>query len=173
VIKNFEIVGLQLQAAYGAMLPTMVKSIVNRELDEGIWLDGYELAVTPKELSLDESNELLRIILTANPECKINIEVLSGVVEKELPQGTFARLTWLVAEDATFVITDSLRVARFKGSSMMWCTPRISYDGIKLIEVANEEVHGLCWHLSKSYEPDEPFRLDLENGTILTGTIIE
>ena len=173
MIEESEIIGLQLQAAYGAMLPDLIKSLVNRELDAGIWLDGYELAVTPNELNLDESNELLKIILTANPQYKINIEALSGIIEHELPQGSFARLTWLVAEDATFVISDSLRVARFRYSDMIWCTPRISYDGIKLKEIKNNEVHGLCWHLSKSYDPDEPFCLDLKNGTILIGTIIE
>ena len=172
MITESEIVDLQLHANYGSMMPVIVKTLVNRELDDGVYLDGYETAVTKNDLNHDEGLELMEIILTANPKARINIKKLSSVIDKELPQSAFAKVSWLVDKDASFVMTDSLRVAKIKGTNVLWCSSRISYDGIILKEIKKNKVYGLGWLLSESYEPDEQFCVDLNSGKVLSGQIV-
>ena len=172
MIEEHEIVEAQLEFAFGSLMPMLIKSIVNRELDAGIWHDGFESAVTKDDLCHDQGLELLNIILRIYPSYRINIDNLMHAVEFVLPQSSLTKPAWLVAEDASFVITDSLRVARFKGANLIWGTRRISYDGIKIIEINNGRVNGLSWHLSRSHSPDVPFCIDFESGELLTGTIV-
>ena len=172
MIEETEIIDAQLECAFGSSMPLIIKSIVNRELDAGIWIDGFESAVTKDALNHDQGLELLNIIIESYPSYRININELKHAVEYVLPQSTLTKPTWLIADDATFVITDSLRVARFHGSNLRWGTPRISYDGIKLIEIKNGYVNGLSWHLSRSHTPDVPFCIDFESGELLSGTVV-
>ena len=172
MITEPEIVDLQLHANYGSMMPLIVKDIVNRELDAGVWQDGYETAVTENDLNNEQGLELMEVILRANPKARIDIEKLSSVIDKELAQSAFAKISWLVEKDGSFIMTDSLRVAKFQGKNVLWCTPRISYDGIILKEIKRNIIFGLSWFLSDSYEPDIPFSIDIENGKVLSGEII-
>jgi len=172
VISKNEIVELQLQSAFGAMLQVLIKSIVNREMDEGIWIDGYEIAFTKNALNHAESMELLHIVLKKNPEMKIDLEKLSHLFESELPQSVGTKIDWLVSEDGCFVVSDSLRVGKFKKNSMLWRTPRISIEGIIFTEIKNNEVHGLSWH-GRSYPPDEPFVLNYVTGRVVLGNIVK
>ena len=172
MINKKEIIELQLQSAFGLMLPVLIKSIVNREMDEGIWIDGYEIAFTKNSLNHSDSMELLHIILDENPEMKIDLEKLSYLFESKLPQSVGTKINWLVSEDGCFVVTDSLRVGKFKKNSMLWRTPRISIEGINLTEINDNKVHGLSWH-GKSYPPDEPFIICFTTGEVILGNIVE
>lgn len=173
MITKKELVDLQLNAELGHMMPTMVKKLVNRELDEAIWEDGYETALTKDELNFEEGMNLLNILLTNSPRGKIDLDELNANIDSELPQSIFAKVSWVVADDASFVMTDSLRVAKFKLSKVVWCTSRISLDGILLKEIKDEKVIGMSWQGSPSYEPDESFILDFQNGKVLSGKILD
>jgi hypothetical protein len=172
MITEKELVELQLNSAFGHMMPTMVKNIVNRELDKSIWEDGYETAVTERDLNYEEGIKLLDILLKNNPNVKIDLDELESVIDSELPQSAFAKVSWIVSENASFVMTDSLRVAKFQQSKVIWCTQRIALDGISLKEIRNEKIFCLAWQGSSAYEPDEPFILDYQTGEVLSGNIV-
>lgn len=163
------LVDAQLHATFGAMLPVLMKGLVDKELSAGIWVDGYEIAGAPGELTRAEGMELLDIALREQPDLRIDVEKLRAVVDAKLPQSAFARVAWLVCDDATFLMTDSLRVARFHKENMLWCSPRISFDGVTLCAVEDHKVSGLAWLGSKSNLPDTPFELNYSTGAILKG----
>ncbi len=154
------------------MMPAMIQGLVNRELDAGIFLDGYEMAVTPNPLNHEEGNILLETVIEANPKTRIDIEKLSQVIERVLPQCEFPAKSWLV-EKESFVMTDGLSVAKFQGTNVLWCTSRISIDGIILKEIKENILYGFCWLASEAYKPDVPFRIDLENGNILSKEVVD
>ena len=80
---------------------------------------------------------------------------------------------WIVDEGGAFALTDSLRVARFDRASIVWCTPRISWDGIRLDSIEDGLLQGRAWHLSDSVTPDAPFTLNFQTGVILKGEAVE
>ena len=166
-----ELVDVQLDAIYGATMPVKIQNLVNRDLDAGIWEDGYDLAVNPAGLDHAEGQELLDMVLKRYPDYKIDKAPLLESIDANLPQSYFEGVLWMVADDGTFILTDSLRVARYRNNSPVWVTPRISFDGIELVSVDSETVRGLAF-LGGSNVPDSPFTLDFETGSVLEGTTI-
>ncbi len=166
-----ELVDIQLDAIYGATMPVKVQDLVNTELNAGRWEDGYDIAVSPSGLNHDEGQALLDIVLKRHPDLMIGKTALLESVAANLPQSDFAKVLWMTADDGTFVLTDSLRVARYRNDSPIWVTPRISLDGIDLVSVDRKTVRGLAF-LGASYTPDSPFILNFETGEVIEGDII-
>ncbi|MEM7599808.1 MAG: hypothetical protein AAF357_00145 [Verrucomicrobiota bacterium] len=167
-----ELVDLQLDAIFGATMPSKVQALVDAELNAGRWHDGYDIAVNASGLNQSEGQKLLDIVLGQHPGLKIDQEKLLASIDQNLPQSTFAKVLWLAADDGTFVVTDSLRVARYRMESPIWITPRISFDGIELVSADADVVRGLAFLGSSNY-PDSPFTLDFESGSIREGSVIE
>lgn len=164
-----ELVDLQLNAIFGSTMPPKVQALVDAELNAGRWQEGYDLAMNPSGLNQSEGQELLDIVLRQHPNLKIDRDALLGSVDKELPQSIFAKVLWLAADDGTFVLTDSLRVARYRKETPIWISRRVSFDGVELVSVDKQVVRGLAF-LGDSCSPDSPFTLDFETGAILEGT---
>ena len=69
-------------------------------------------------------------------------------------------------------LTDSLRVARFEGSRMIWRSPRISWDGIEFDSLIDGRLRGRAWWLGSHESPDSPFEFDFVSGELLIGQIV-
>lgn len=160
------LIDLQLDAIFGCTMPPKVQALVDAELNAGRWEDGYDLAVNASGLNQNEGQELLNIVLASYPDLKIDRDSLLTSISRTLPQSVFARVLWLAADDGTFILTDSLRVARYRKETPIWISRRVSLDGIRLISVDRDVVRGLAFQ-GDSYPPDAPFSLDFETGAVL------
>jgi hypothetical protein len=172
MISKRELIDVQLDALFGTSLPDKVQALVDSELLEGKWADGYDLAVNPNGLSQSEGRTLLAILLSQYPDEKIDADALQESVDHNLPQSTFAGMIWIVADDGSFILNDSLRIARYSGSALIWISGRVSLDGIDLVSVDRDSVQGLAFW-GESNGPDTPFILDFKSGKMLKGEEID
>jgi hypothetical protein len=99
---------------------------VDEELNQGRWVDGYDLAVCKGVIDGDGARELLEIVLTQHPDLRIDEAELQKAIDEHLPQNSCAQVFWIIDDRGAFALTDSMRVARFDGASMTWRSPRIS-----------------------------------------------
>lgn len=167
------IIDLQLEALFGTRLPLKIQRVVDHEMNLGRWVDGYELAAFPDEMDEARSRELLAIVLGQYPELRIDDHTLRELVEKLLPQSVFWKVLWIVHENGSYALTDSLRVARFNGASLVWRSPRISLDGIEFVSLTESKLCGLAWLGSDSLALDSPFTMDFETGELLEGQAMD
>ena len=171
-MTNRDIIDIQLESFFGSKFPQKIQRMVDHELNEGRWVDGYELAVTRDVIDGDDARKLLEIVLTLHPELRIDPNALLRAVEDKLPQSCGAPVSWIVGDIGAYALTDSLRVARFEGAEMIWRTPRISWDGIEFDSLTNDRLRGRAWRLSSSVNPDTSFELDFVTGELLAGEAI-
>jgi hypothetical protein len=167
-----DIIDLQLESFFGGKFPQKIQRLVDAELNQGRWVDGYDLAVSPDVIDGDDARKLFEIILTQNPELRIDRDTLMKVVDDKLPQSSGAPVSWIAGENGAYALTDSLRVARFEGAQMIWRTPRISWDGIEFDSLVNGRLRGRAWLLSSSVTPDTTFELDFDTGELLEGEAV-
>jgi len=172
-MKRSAIVDLQLEALFGDKFPSKIQRLIDHEMNLGHWVEGYELAAFPDEMDEPKARELLEIVLKQDPALRIDGSTLSRLVEELLPECSGALLRWIVHEDDSFALTDGLRVARFLGASLIWRTPRISFDGIEFASLKDGKLRGCAWlGGSPSLSPDDPFTIDFETGELLEGKIL-
>ena len=171
-MTNREIIEVQLESIFGTRFPQRIQRLVDEELNQGRWVDGYHLAVCPGVIEGDDARRLLEIILIQHPSLRINESVFQKAIEEQLPQSNFASVTWIIDDSGSFAMSDSLRVARFDGDSIRWRSPRISYDGIEFDSLTGGRLQGRAWLLSSSMSPDSPFELDFETGKLIKGQVV-
>ena len=167
-----DIVDVQLDLFFGARFPWKMQALVDNELNNGRWLEGYDIAVSPEVIANSEAEELLKIVLDHNPDWRLVEDVLMSLVDEHLPHSQCARLRWIVDEVGSFALTDSLRVARFDMASISWVTSRLSFDGIEFDSLANGILKGRSWLASSSVTPDSPFKIDFDSGELLEGEVV-
>jgi hypothetical protein len=168
-----EIIDVQLESFFGDKFPQKIQRLIDHELNQGRWMEGYDLAVCQGVIEGEDARKLLAIILAQNPQLRIDESELKRVIEMQLPQSYFASISWIVAEDGTFALTDNLRVARFEGAAVIWRSARISYDGIEFDSLADRRLRGRGWFLSSHAAPDSPFTFDFDTGELLEGNIVQ
>lgn len=168
-----DIIDLQLELFFGDKFPHKIQRLVDEELNQGRWVDGYDLAVCKGVMEGDDARRLLGIILSQHPALRIDERALRKRVEERLPQSLVAPVPWIVDESGAFALTDSLRVARFDGASIRWRSPRISYDGINFDNLRDGRLTGRAWILGSRESPDAPFAFDFETGDLLEGHVVE
>ncbi|MEM9080644.1 MAG: hypothetical protein AAGC74_08140 [Verrucomicrobiota bacterium] len=166
-----EIIDVQLDSMFGATFPKKIQQLVDDELNQGRWVDGYDIAVSNEPLGENEAQSLLSLVLKHYPDFKIDKEILLEIVEQQLPQSCLASVSWIVHESGAYALSDTLRVARFEKSQVVWRSPRISLDGIWFSSLNCGKLEGLAWVGSSSVRPDSPFVLDFETGELLQGQI--
>ena len=172
-MKSREIIDVQLESIFGHKFPQKIQRLVDEELNQGQWVDGYHLAVCEGVIDGDDARKLLQIVLADHPELRIDETELKRVVEARLPQSLGAAVSWIVDDSGAFALTDSLRVARFENESVIWQSPRISYDGIDFDSLADGKLRGRAWLLGSHESPDAPFTFDFETGELLEGHVVE
>ena len=167
-----EIIDIQLEQIFGTKFPQKIQRLVDQELNEGRWLEGYDLAASQTVIDGDSARRLLEIILFQRSDLRINQSELHRVVESELPQSMGANVTWIVDVSGDFALSDSLRVARFNRATMIWRSPRISFDEVLFDELKDGKLKGRAW-LGSNEPLDAPFVLDFDSGALLKGPIVE
>lgn len=171
-MKSSDIIDVQLESFFGDRFPHKIQRLVDGELNQGRWVDGYDLAVCKGVIGGDDALILLEIVLAAHPALRIDRDTLLRAVEDKLPQSRGAPVSWIVGENGAYALTDSLRVARFEGAEVIWRTPRISWDGIEFDSLTNDRLRGRAWMLTSRVRPDRPFVLDFETGELLIGEAV-
>lgn len=171
-MTNREIIEVQLESIFGTKFPQRIQRLVDEELNQGRWVEGYHLAVCPGVIDGDGARRLLEIILIQHPELRINEFVFQKAIDEHLPQSPFAPVSWIIDDSGSFAMTDSLRVARFDGDSIRWSSSRISYDGIEFDSLTEGRLRGRAWLLSSSMSPDSPFEFDFETGDLINGKAV-
>jgi hypothetical protein len=168
-----QLIDLQLDAMFGHTMPEKVQAMVDADVNEGGWQDGYELAFISSSLDQVEGQKLMDLVLAKHPAFQIDRARLLAAIERELPQSRVgAHVLWIVDETGSYALTDSLRVARFEGSRMIWRSPRISWDGIEFDSISDGRLRGRAWWLGSHESPDSPFEFDFESGELLVGQIV-
>lgn len=168
-----QLVDLQLDALFGHTMPQKVQALVDADVDDGRWQDGYELAFNVSSLGQVDGQKLMDVVLAQYPALQIDRTQLRETVERELPQSLLTRVLWIVDEGGSYALTDSLRVARFDGSRMIWKSPRISWDGIEFDSLAGGRLRGRAWLLGSHESPDAPFEFDFESGRLIEGQVVQ
>jgi len=166
-----EIIDIQLEQIFGTKFPQKIQRLVDQELNEGRWLEGYDLAASQTVIDGDSARRLLEIILFQRSDLRINQSELHRVVESELPQSMGANVTWIVDVSGDFALSDSLRVARFNRTTMIWRSPRISFDEVVFDELKDGKLKGRAW-LGSNEPLDSSFVLDFESGALLEGQVV-
>jgi hypothetical protein len=167
-----QLIDLQLDAMFGHTMPEKVQALVDADVNEGRWQEGYELAFTSSSLGQVEGQKLMGVVLAQHPDLQIDQARLLETVERELPQSLGACVLWIVDDSGSYALTDSLRVARFDGSRMIWRSPRISWDGIEFDSLVDGRLRGRVWWLGSHVSPDAPFEFDFRSGKLLAGQIV-
>ena len=162
----------QMSFQYGTLWKKLLKEAVNAALDAGEWHDDFDIAVTPNDLDDDDALKLLDSVLNAYPDAVLDVRSLDAVIEENLPQAGFTSVSWLVGPDCALVMTDSLRVAKFKDGQLSWVTERISWDGIELDRVEEGVVFGSWYDVMRDGAEWQPLQLSYADGTLLQGKVI-
>ena len=168
-----EIIDVQLESFFGNKFPQKIQNLVDEELNQGCWVEGYDLAISDDVVDAGDARKLLELVLEQNPTLRIDRDALLQLVEVELPQSMGASVLWIVEQSGAFALTDSLRVARFDGSAISWCSPRISFDGIVFDSLVDGHLRGRAWWPGSNVIPDFPFVFDFLTGELIEGQIVK
>jgi hypothetical protein len=171
-MKARDVIDIQLEAFFGDRFPHKIQRLVDEELNRGHWVDGYDLAVCKGVVSGDDARKLLEIVLGEYPVLRMDEMDLRQEVATNLPQSQLEPVSWIIHESGAFVLSDTLRVARFDGASLTWVSHRISYDGIEFDSLADGKLRGRAWMPSSGTSPDSPFVFDFETGEMLEGAVV-
>jgi hypothetical protein len=174
-MRTRKIIDLQLESFFGHRFPPKIQRLVNEELNQGRWMDGYELAAClgGKEIEGDAARELLKIILNHYPSLRIDESTLRRTAEARLAQSLVGSVSWIVDDSGAFALTDGLVVARFESSSMIWKSRRIAYDGISFDSLSEGKLRGRAWVPGFPEDTESPFVFDFETGELLKGQIVQ
>lgn len=167
-----DVIDVQLESFFGDKFPQKIQRLVDQELNQGQWVEGYDAAVCRGVIEGDDARKLLAIVLAQNPQLRIDEVELKRVMQAELPQNIEAS-DWIVDDSGAFALTDSLRVARFEGASVIWRSSRISYDGIEFDSLADGKLRGRAWMLGLHETLDSPFTFDFDTGELLEGSVVQ
>jgi len=149
-----------------------LKSLVNDALDNGEYIEGFEVAIKKGDLDDHECSELLKLIDEHYP-LDLDFEKLDYLIDKHLPQSEVSTISWLVSDDCSLIITDTLRVAKFTNDELDWVTKRISWDGIKLFSLSNDEIVGEWYNPTSADDLWSPLKISLTSGKLIQGEEIE
>ena len=167
------VIDLQLEALFGYNMPNKIQKLIDEEMNQGRWVDGYHLAASPWEIESEDTRKLLEIVLGQYPALRIDGKLLRQIISKQLPASLGMHVRWIVHENGAYALTDGLVIARFDGSSVAWVTPRLSFDGIVFESLTGSELHGYTWPIDSDDQSDCPFTLNFETGEILKGQVEE
>ena len=172
-MKTSEVIEACLQIEFGDNPKKLLKQFINKALDQSEYHEGFDIAVTPNDLDYKEYEELYRAFYSAYGEILPNIELISKLVDEYLPQSYFSKTSWLVSEDGEIYTTDGLKVAKIFNNNLIWITKRVSYDGINLINLTDNEIHGQWYNPMDDYSPWHELKISTKHGTLIKGEIIE
>lgn len=172
-MNRSEIIKVCLDIEFGNDPKSSLKNYINNTLDQGEYYEGFEIAISKNELDYKEYEELYAVFKSAYDEDLPNIDVLKKLVDEYLPQQYFTTMSWLVSETGEIYATDGLRVVKIFNDNLVWVSKRVSYDGINLIKLTEDEVLGQWYSPIDDDSPWRELRISTNDGTLLKGVVIE
>ena len=73
----------------------------------------------------------------------------------------------LVAEKGLIVFSDFIRLAAYRRGTVVWRSPRVCWDALKIIRITREAIEGVGYDPTNSITRELPFSVDLETGRSL------
>jgi hypothetical protein len=168
-----EIIGVSLDITFGNNPKKSLKDFINKALDQGEYYDGFEIAISKNDLDYKEYEELYKAFNGAYVADIPNLEEVRKLIDEYLTQSYFANTSWLVSNLGEIYATDGLRVAKIFNNKLIWVTKRVSFDGINLHTLTDEEVIGQWYSPIDDVNPWKELRLATKDGALLKGKIIE
>lgn len=145
---------LALEVASG---PTLNVEVSNRAGD--IWIGEFEAG--PEGLT--------GIFATPCPDSLCVVNVGQGYLVPTLAPNRFQVIPTLpikvvrrVPEASILLFVDYTRLSAVGVDGLLWETPRISWDGIRLVEVSRDRVRGIGWDSPANNEVE--FSVDIQTG---------
>jgi len=172
-MNTSEIVKVCLEIAFGNEPKRSLKEFINKALDQSEYYEGFEIAITKNNLDYKEYEELYKAFISAYGEVAPDIDVITELIDKHLPQSYFTKTSWLVSDLGEIYATDGLKVAKIFNNNLIWVTKRISYDGINLTNLTDHEIHGQWYSPIDEDTPWSELKISTKDGTLLKGEIIE
>lgn len=107
-----------------------------------------------------------KIIVVAGGQCYI----MNPDFEK--PLGVFAVTidNVIQTDDGTIIMTDGFHVRMVGSAGELWCSPRISWDGIKDLKLNNKLLTGLAYDPRRDQDDWTPFTVDIATRKIIGGS---
>jgi len=73
----------------------------------------------------------------------------------------------LVPGDNLLILSDFTRLAACGSSGLIWRSPRVCWDGLKILEVSRDTVEGIGYDPTNSITHESRFVVDLKTGRSL------
>jgi len=162
-----------LEIEFGNEPKTSLKAFINEALDQSEYHEGFEIAVVKNELDYKEYEELHEAFISAYG-CDIpDKDVISKLVDDNLPQSYFTKTSWLVSDIGEIYATDGLRVAKIFDGNLVWVTGRISFDGITLSSLTKAVLFGQWYNHTTDDDGWSELEISTADGSLLIGEKIE
>ena len=171
-MNKTDLISLHMDIHYGQGYCRKLKSLVNEALDNGEYIEGFEVAIKKGDLDDQECRELLQIVHEHYP-IDLDFEKLDFLIEEHLPQSEVSTISWLVSDNGSLIVTDTLRVAKFTNGELAWVTKRISWDGINLFHLSNDEIVGEWYNPTSADDFWSPLRISSSSGRLIQGEEID
>ena len=168
-----EIITTFLETEFGNEPKKSLKCFINKALDKSEYYEGFEIAVGKNELDYKEYEELHKTFISAYGRDIPDKDVISKLVDDNLPQSYFTKASWLVSDVGEIYATDGLRVAKIFDGNLIWVTGRISFDGITLNSLTNNVLLGQWYNPTTDDDGWSELELSTADGSLLKGETID
>ncbi len=172
-MKKSEIIKVSLEIAFGNKPSKSLQGFINRAIDQGEYYEGFEIAIGKNNLDYQEYEELLASFNSAYENSIPDMEKMSELFDKYLPQAYSSTLSWLVSDLGEIFATDGLQVAKIHDGNLIWRTPRVSWDGINLLKLSENEIIGEWYSPIDENSPWSELRISMSDGALIVGEEIE
>lgn len=94
------------------------------------------------------------------------IDQSSGALERYILEGI--EFIYQLPDSGNILVSNGLWFRLYRGDATLWCSRRLSWDGMRGIEVcaADGVITGDAWHYDQTWHP---FEVDLESGDVRGG----
>ena len=65
------------------------------------------------------------------------------------------------------IFSDLTRLAAYNSNGLIWRSPQVCWDGLRIVEVTNQRIQGLGYDPTNSTSHERPFAVDLKTGASL------
>jgi hypothetical protein len=73
----------------------------------------------------------------------------------------------LIPEERLLVFSDFIRLAAYDGNGLVWQSPRVCWDGLKIVKVTRDTIEGTGYDPTNSITHESRFVVDLKTGRSL------
>ncbi len=176
-MKKSDLISAYMQMEYGRTGSYFIKQLVNEAMDQGEWQDGFDIAVSIRDLNDDESRKLYGILKKAYPEVVFDTETIEQILDKECIDLDRAAFSWIVDSDGSILMTDGYRVVKILDNQLIWISDRAPWGGICLLTIVDAILIAViaAWNGPGHNDAQEwlPLNIAILDGKVLEGPTME